>query len=70
VGKPLRAVARLRREIESRLATHVQQTLAGIPVVQAFAQEEHESARFLEFANAAIRAQQAAKMKNTNLLVK
>ncbi len=58
VGRPLRAVARLRREIESRLAAHVQQTLAGIPVVQAFAQEEHEHARFQEFADAAIRAQQ------------
>jgi ATP-binding cassette subfamily B protein/subfamily B ATP-binding cassette protein MsbA len=58
VGKPLRAMARLRREIESRLAAHVQQTLAGIPVVQAFAQEEREQARFQEFADAAIRAQQ------------
>ncbi|MBN2506432.1 MAG: ABC transporter ATP-binding protein [Verrucomicrobia bacterium] len=58
VGKPLRAMARLRREIESRLAAHVQQTLAGIPVVQAFAQEEREDERFREFASAAIRAQQ------------
>jgi len=58
VGKPLRAMARLRREIESRLVAHVQQTLAGIPVVQAFAQEEREHERFQEFADAAIRAQQ------------
>ena len=58
VGGPLRAMAQLRREIESRLASHVQQTLAGIPVVQAFAQEEREHERFQEFAEAAIRAQQ------------
>jgi ATP-binding cassette, subfamily B, bacterial len=58
VGKPIRAMARLRREVESRLASHVQQTLAGLPVVQAFAQEEREHERFQEFAAAAIRAQQ------------
>jgi ATP-binding cassette subfamily B protein/subfamily B ATP-binding cassette protein MsbA len=45
-GKPLRAAAKLKREIESGLQSHVQQTLAGIPVVQAFAQEEREHRRF------------------------
>src|SRR5262249_21904156 len=34
-GKPLRAAAKRKREIESGLQSHVQQTLAGIPVVQA-----------------------------------
>jgi ABC-type multidrug transport system fused ATPase/permease subunit len=62
VGKPLRAAARLRREIESRLQSHVQQTLVGIPVVQAFAQEEREHERFQRFADAAIRAQQRSTL--------
>lgn len=62
VGKPLRAVARWRREIESRLQSQVQQTLAGIPVVQAFAQEEREQERFERFADAAIRAQQRSTL--------
>jgi ATP-binding cassette subfamily B protein/subfamily B ATP-binding cassette protein MsbA len=62
VGEPLRAVARLRREMESRLAAHVQQTLAGIPVVQAFSQEKRERNRFQEFAEAAIRAQQRSAL--------
>ena len=42
VGKPLRAAARLKREIETRIQSHIQQTLTGIPVVQAFVQEERE----------------------------
>lgn len=62
VGKPLRAVARLRREIESSLQSHVQQTLVGIPVVQAFAQEDREYQRFQNFADAAIRAQQRSTL--------
>src|SRR6266536_3192085 len=40
VGKPLRAAAKLKREIETRIQSHIQQTLTGIPVVQAFVQEE------------------------------
>lgn len=62
LGKPLRAAARLKREIEARLQAHVQQTLTGIPVVQAFGQEEHESLRFHSFASAAIRSQQRAAL--------
>lgn len=62
VGKPLRAAARLRREIESRLQSLVQQTLVGIPVVQAFAQEKREQERFQSFAGAAIRAQQRSTL--------
>jgi ATP-binding cassette subfamily B protein/subfamily B ATP-binding cassette protein MsbA len=58
VGKPLRTAANIRREIEGRLAAHLHQTLSGIPVVQAFVQEEREQQRFQQFANAAIRAQQ------------
>jgi ATP-binding cassette subfamily B protein/subfamily B ATP-binding cassette protein MsbA len=58
LGKPLRAAAKLKREIESRIQAHIQQTLTGIPVVQAFAQEERESSRLQTFADAAIRSQQ------------
>ncbi len=58
LGKPLRAAAKLKREIESRIQAHIQQTLTGIPVVQAFAQEERENQRFQSFADAAIRSQQ------------
>src|ERR1051325_6616894 len=39
LGKPLRAAAKLKREIESRIQSHIQQTLTGIPVVQAVAHE-------------------------------
>jgi ATP-binding cassette subfamily B protein/subfamily B ATP-binding cassette protein MsbA len=62
VTKPLRAAAKLKREIESRIASHIQQTLTGIPVVQAFAQEERESQRFQKFADAAIQAQQRSTL--------
>ncbi|HXT12875.1 MAG TPA: ABC transporter ATP-binding protein [Candidatus Angelobacter sp.] len=62
LGKPLRAAARLKREIESRVHAHIQQTLTGIPVVQAFAQEERESLRFQKFADAAIRSQQRSAL--------
>jgi ATP-binding cassette subfamily B protein/subfamily B ATP-binding cassette protein MsbA len=58
VGKPLRAAARMKREIESRIQSHIQQTLAGISVVQAFAQERRESERLQQYAGVAIAAQQ------------
>jgi ATP-binding cassette subfamily B protein/subfamily B ATP-binding cassette protein MsbA len=58
LGRPVRALARAQREIESRIQSHVQQTLSGIPVVQAFSQEERERRRLQEFASAAIRARQ------------
>jgi len=60
LGKPLRAAARLKREIESRLQAHIHQTLTGIPVVQAFAQEQREQERFQQHADSAIAAQQRA----------
>ncbi len=62
VGKPLRAAAKLKREIESRIQSHIQQTLTGIPVVQAFVQEEREHERFQQFADAAIAAQQRSTL--------
>ena len=62
VGKPLRAAARLKREIETRIQSHIQQTLTGIPVVQAFVQEERERERFERYASAAIAAQQRSTL--------
>ena len=58
VGKPLRAAARVKREIESRIQSHIQQTLAGISVVQAFTQERRENERLQQYAGVAIAAQQ------------
>ena len=58
IGKPLHLAAKLKREIEASIASHLQQTLTGIPVVQAFAQEEREQERFRRFADDAVRAQQ------------
>lgn len=55
-GRPIRAAARTKREIESRIEAHLQQTLSGIPVVQAFAREDAEQRRFQEYAGEAIRA--------------
>jgi ATP-binding cassette subfamily B protein/subfamily B ATP-binding cassette protein MsbA len=58
IGKPLHLAARLKREIEGRIQSHLQQTLTGLPVVQAFVQEEREQERFRRFASEAVRAQQ------------
>jgi ATP-binding cassette subfamily B protein/subfamily B ATP-binding cassette protein MsbA len=62
MGKPLRAAARLKREMESHLQSHIQQTLTGLPVVQSYGQEERESLRFTHFADAAIRTQQRSAL--------
>jgi ATP-binding cassette subfamily B protein/subfamily B ATP-binding cassette protein MsbA len=61
-GKPLRAAAKVKREVEIRIQSQIQQTLTGIPVVQAFAQEEREHQRFEQFAEAVIRAQQRSAL--------
>jgi ATP-binding cassette subfamily B protein/subfamily B ATP-binding cassette protein MsbA len=58
LGKKVRSAAHARREVESKIQSHVQQTLSGIQVVQAFAQETSESRRFRELAAAAVRASQ------------
>ena len=65
LAPPIRVASKLRREIESRLLSHVQQTLTGIPVVQAFAQETREQERFRAFADAAIGAQKRATVANS-----
>jgi ATP-binding cassette subfamily B protein/subfamily B ATP-binding cassette protein MsbA len=57
VGRPIRKAARVRRQVEARIQAHVQQTLTGIPVVQAFVQEDRERQRFEVFTDQAIQAQ-------------
>ena len=57
-GQPMRDAAHARRDVESRIQTHVHQTLTGVSVVQAFAREDDEERRFHDLANAAIRTQQ------------
>ncbi len=54
MGRRLRTTARAHREIESRIQSHVQQTLTGIGVVQAFAQEQREHDRFRSYTDAAL----------------
>ncbi|HEX9989334.1 MAG TPA: ABC transporter ATP-binding protein [Chloroflexia bacterium] len=58
LGKPIRAAAQVRRKLESRIQSHVQRTLSGISVVQAFGQEDRERSRFREMTRAVIRAHQ------------
>ena len=58
MGRPVRAAARASREIAAQMQSHVQQTLSGMPVVQAFAQEERAQELFLRFAGSRIRAEQ------------
>ena len=62
LGRPIRLAARARRQIESRIQAHVQQTLSGVPVVQAFTQEERQHRRFKEFTATAIKAQQRSTL--------
>jgi ATP-binding cassette subfamily B protein/subfamily B ATP-binding cassette protein MsbA len=57
-GRLILTVARERREVESRIQSHVQQTLTGISVVKAFTREQRAHKQFQEFASKAIRTQQ------------
>ena len=57
LGKPVRLAGNRRREIEGQLHSHVQQSLAGISVVQAFGGEERQRSRFEELARAAVSSQ-------------
>lgn len=56
IGERLRTTARAQRDVEGQMKAHVQQALSGIPVVQAFAQEDREHDRFRQLTGAAIRA--------------
>ncbi len=61
-GRPIREAAHLRRDVETRIQTHVHQTLTGVSVVQAFAREDDEQHRFQELASEAIRAHQRSAL--------
>jgi ATP-binding cassette subfamily B protein len=67
--KGLRRAGELRRTFEGRLQTLVQQTLAGLPVIQAFAQEESIRRQFDELAECQLRtAKQTAVLNSFNSL--
>ncbi|HEX9819803.1 MAG TPA: ABC transporter ATP-binding protein [Methylomirabilota bacterium] len=55
-GAPMRERARERLDHEGLMVASVQQTLAAIPVVQAFAREAREHERFRRQAGATVRA--------------
>ena len=57
--KPVRRAGSRRRELQGRLQSHVQQTLAGIGVVQAFGAEGRQHARFTELTKATVRSELA-----------
>jgi ABC-type multidrug transport system fused ATPase/permease subunit len=54
LGKPVREAGERRRVVEGELQSHVQQTLAGITVVQAFGQEWRQHRHFEQLAGAAV----------------
>jgi ABC-type multidrug transport system fused ATPase/permease subunit len=57
LGRKAREAKGREREAESRVESHVQQTLAGLAVVQAFAQELREQQRFGTLTGQALSAQ-------------
>ncbi|HEX8007675.1 MAG TPA: ABC transporter ATP-binding protein, partial [Trebonia sp.] len=62
LGRRAQHAKGLQRQIESRIESHVQQTLTGIRVVQTFAQEDREQGRFGDLASRAISAQRASAL--------
>src|SRR5207248_6149467 len=57
MGKHVRRAGQRRRDLEGRLQSHVQQTLTGIGVVQAFGAEARQRQRFKDLTQAALRSQ-------------
>jgi ATP-binding cassette, subfamily B, bacterial len=57
LGKPVRLAGERRRQLEGELQSHVQQTLAGINVVQAFGGEWRQHRYFEQLAGAAVGSQ-------------
>jgi ATP-binding cassette subfamily B protein len=55
LGRRMRTVSEAQRRLQGEIYAHVQQTLAGIPVVQAFAQETRQHDAFQDLARAAVR---------------
>jgi ATP-binding cassette subfamily B protein/subfamily B ATP-binding cassette protein MsbA len=59
-GRPMRERTRQRRDLEARLMTSVERTLASMPVVQAFTREDIEHQRFREDARDTVAAYERA----------
>ncbi|HWF52705.1 MAG TPA: ABC transporter ATP-binding protein, partial [Solirubrobacteraceae bacterium] len=57
LGRRMRSLGEEQRQVQGRIHSHVQQTLAGIPVVQSFGQETRQHRLFEQLANTAIRLQ-------------
>ena len=57
-GRSLRATSEEGRTLGGGLRAHVQRTLAGLPLVQAYGQEKRMQAQFVEMAEAGMRTQQ------------
>jgi ATP-binding cassette subfamily B protein/subfamily B ATP-binding cassette protein MsbA len=57
-GRPMKRRGRLRRDLEGRLMSVVEQTLSALPVVQAFTREEREHDRFRATAEETVAAYQ------------
>lgn len=55
-SNPMRDRGRERRDLEGRMASLVQQTLSGLPAVQAFTREDFEHARFQQYADMTVEA--------------
>jgi ATP-binding cassette subfamily B protein/subfamily B ATP-binding cassette protein MsbA len=56
LGKPMQERTRERRELEGQMMSVVHQALGALPVVQAFAREEAEHARFRDYATKTVTA--------------
>jgi ATP-binding cassette subfamily B protein len=57
LGRRVRSLAESQRQLQGRLHAHVQQTLAGMPVVIAFGQEDRQHAHFQALARQAVKLQ-------------
>jgi ATP-binding cassette subfamily B protein len=61
-GRRIRAASKAKRTAGVRINKHLQQTLTGVSVTQAFAQEDAEHQRFTRLAEQSIRADQKANV--------
>lgn len=57
LGRRVRSLAESQRQLQGRLYAHVQQTLAGIPVVIAFGQEDRQQLKFQTLTRRAVKLQ-------------
>jgi len=55
-GRPMTARTRLKRDLEGRMASVVEQALSAIPAVQAFSREEREHREYRRYADATVAA--------------